>query len=63
MNIAPPPPLVTSTNVMARNGRRIELKNQGERREAEMGATLIYRSALPIGGKKLLVEHGPTNDS
>ena len=28
-----------------------------------MGATLIYRSALPIGGKKLLVEHGPTNDS
>ena len=61
--------VVTSTNVMARNGRRIGggLKNQRrgreEKRVEEMGATLIYRSALPIGGKKLLVEHadGPND--
>ena len=61
--------VVTSTNVMARNGGRIGggLKNQKrgreEKRAEEMGATLIYRSALPIGGKKLLVEHadGPND--
>ena len=63
--------VVTSTNVMARNGRRIGggLKNQrmegkgGKAREEGDGATLIYRSALPIGGKKLLVEHadGPND--
>ena len=54
---------------MARNdGRRIELKIREGRSgdgaaaaAAAAAATLIYRSALPIGGKKLLVEHGPND--